>query len=190
MYGGVASTEVSSPSFGGSFGVNVTPDFLIFGELGRSQDVKAPFTAEDLSLVQQGLAAEGIPFTSNIKMAVNYYSGGIKYFVPVSRAFRPYISANGGLAHMSPEVTFTAFGIDVTSAALSSGMNANFHEDTRPMAGLTTGVAITAGHVMFDVGYKYSAIFVASDYLQDPTSPHNHTTINMHQFTGGVGFRF
>ena len=189
MYGGLSNTEVSAPAFGGSFGFSVTPDFQIIGEISRSQDVKAAFTSEDLALLDQGFSSFGVPFTSTVKMAVNYYSGGIKYLLPFG-AVRPYVALTGGFAHMSPETTFTVFGQDVTSELMSAGMNTYFREDTRPMAAVGTGVLFTAGHLVFDAGYKYSAIFISTDYLQDPTSPHSHTTINTHQFTGGIGVRF
>jgi opacity protein-like surface antigen len=45
-------------------------------------------------------------------------------------------------------------------------------------------------HVKVDVGYKYSPIFVKTNYLQAPESPHQHKNVNVHRLQFGLGYTF
>ena len=196
--GGLGATQVNSPFFGASAGFNLTPNLLLTVDVGRMQDVQADFTKEDLaSLDQQVTAIAGIPFTSTIKMPTNYFTGGVRYVLPVRGAIRPYVSGSGGIAHMSPEINFAAMGIDMTGflqsdPELAPYVATPFREETRPMATLGTGVVFTVvRHLTFDIGYKYSGIYLNTDYLQlNGISPHNHDLLNTHRVYTGVGVTF
>jgi opacity protein-like surface antigen len=192
--GGVGATEVTSALFGGSAGFNVTPDLLITVDIGRTEDVLATFTEDDLAAVDQAVLAEGAPSSSStVKMPTNYLTAGIRYLLPISGAFRPYVSAGGGIAHMSPKARFVIAGIDATSAMYEFEVVSNtFREDTRPTASVGGGIAMTvARHLTFDLGYRYSPIFIERDYLQDyEVSPHSHNRIDTHKVYAGVGFAF
>ena len=47
-------------------------------------------------------------------------------------------------------------------------------------------------HLTLDIGYRYSGIFIKTDYQQlpVPVSPHSHTRIDTHRLFAGAGFRF
>lgn len=199
-FGGAASTQVTSPFFGGTVGVNLTPDLQITAEISRAQDVLSKFTKEDLAtLDREGSAEMGVPFASSVKMPTNFYTGGIRYLLPIGGPARPYVAASGGAAHMSPAPSYRLNGIDVTSV-ISTEMTSliDFREETRPMASLAGGVAFTvAKHLAFDLGYRYSTIFIHSDYLQHTAlvrqnidSPTTHTRLDTHRVYAGVGWAF
>jgi opacity protein-like surface antigen len=193
-FGGAASTEVTSPYFGGSFGMNLTRDLQVTLEISRAQDVYADFTKTDLGIVDRQVSATvGLPWTSSVKMPTNFYTGGLRYLLPISGPARPYVAGSGGVAHMSPQTTFTLSGIDVSGAmAEEQVIQTIFREETRPVATLTGGVAFTvARHLTFDLGYRYSRIFINTDYLQDfAASPTSHSGINVHRVFAGAGFTF
>ena len=193
-FGGAASTQVTSPYFGGSLGVNLTQDLQLTFEMSRAQDMLADFTKEDLGIVDREVSAlAGMPWTSSVKMPTNFYTGGLRYLLPVGGPARPYVAASGGVAHMSPKATFTLNGIDVTTPMFEQNLiKTTFREETRPLASLSGGVAFkVAPHLTFDLGYRYSRIFIHTDYLQDyETSPHNHTAIQAHRVFAGVGVTF
>jgi opacity protein-like surface antigen len=196
--GGLSATQVNSPFFGASAGFNLTPDLLLTVDVGRMQDVQADFTKEDLASLDQGMTAGlGFPFTSTIKMPTNYFTGGVRYILPLRSTIRPYVSGSGGIAHMSPEINFAALGLDMTGILQSDPelqpyLATPFREETRPMATVGTGVVFTVvRHLTFDIGYKYSGIFVNKDYMQlNGISPHNHDMINTHRIYTGVGVTF
>lgn len=191
--GGMGSTQVNSPFFGASFGVNVTQNLQVTFDAGRMQDVQAKFTRQDFTLVDQLVTAEtGLASTTTVKMPTNYATAGLRYLAP-TRDIRPYVSISGGVAHMSPQASFVVGPLDVSSLVLQDQVvKTMFREDTRPMASVGGGVALNiARHLTVDVGYKYSAIFIARDYLQDFTSsPHSHNRIDTHRVFTGFGVTF
>jgi hypothetical protein len=97
------------------------------------------------------------------------------------------------MANMRPRPKFMLAGFDVTSLQLEEPMlRSIFRNETRPMAAAGAGVAVELGpHVTFDVGYRYSAILIDRQYLQDyAVSPHSHYRIDVHRTQFGVGFAF
>jgi opacity protein-like surface antigen len=194
-FGGAGSTtEVTAPFFGGSVGVNVTPNLQITGDFGRMQDVLAHFTREDLSLADKSLTSDtNLTSKSTVKMPTNFVSGGIRLRAANNWAVQPYVLAHAGIAHMSPKPTFTLQGLDITSTVMADPYTSGvFREETRPMATFGGGVtAVLMRHVQVDVGYKYSGIFIKSDFAQDyQTSPHKHDRIDTHRVYGGIGLVF
>lgn len=195
-FGGAGlTTEVTAPFFGGSVGLDATRNVQITADFGRIQDVKAKFTAEDLSLGDREMASEGITTSSSVKMPTNFVTAGIRLRAAAERTIRPYVLLHGGIAHMSPKPKFVIEGLDVTSLMMSeseSPVKTAFREDTRPMA--TAGAGVTArlnDHVLVDVGYKYSTIFIKKNFLQDfEASPHAHDRLDTHRVYLGLGLTF
>ena len=193
--GGAGSTQVNAPLFGASVGFDVTDHLQITADVGRMQDVLASFTKTDLALVDQRLQTElGLPAKTTLKMPTNYLTGGMRFLMPSRWHARPYASASAGIAHMSPAPKFVIGGFDLTSDLMKDHnvVSTAFREETRPMASLGGGVTFeVVKHVTFDVGYKYSGIYIKTDYLQDyEVSPHNHKRIDTHRIFAGAGFTF
>jgi opacity protein-like surface antigen len=66
-----------------------------------------------------------------------------------------------------------------------------FRTENRPLAAVGAGVTATvARHIKIDLGYKYSRIFVNTDYLQSPDSPHQHKNVHVHRVQFGLGYVF
>lgn len=191
---GGSATEVTAPFFGGGVGFNVTPNIQITGDFGRMQDVEAPFTLEDLAIVDQSFRDEmGLISTSTIKMPTNYVTGGVRFRFGTSWPVQPYVLAHAGIAHMSPSPNFSVEGTDLTSLVMQAPyVQEAFREETRPMA--TFGAGVTARVVRYlqlDFGYKYSGIFIDENFLQDyEVSPHAHSRIDTHRFYAGFGLAF
>ena len=192
-HGGASVTEATSPLFGGAFGVNLSRHLQITAEVGRMQNVLPTFTRTDLRVAENDAAAEGVRFSATSRMPTVYGMAGIRVLGPGTRYVRPYVLASGGVAHLTPKPTFKIEGLDVTDIGLqeSPELRSTFRNENRPMASVGGGLSITvARHVAFDVGYKYSEIFIKKDYLQDPESPHQHHRIDVHRMYFGVGYAF
>jgi opacity protein-like surface antigen len=66
-----------------------------------------------------------------------------------------------------------------------------FKDETRPLVSFGGGVAVLlAKHLALDVGYRFSYVFITKDYLQDTSSPHQHTGVPVNRFYFGGGFVF
>ena len=190
--GGSTTTEVTSPFFGGAVGFNITRDLFVTGEVGRMQNVYADFTKEDLSAVEQQFATEGVRLTTEFKMPTTYVTGGVRWTVPTTYEAKPYVTAAGGFARLDPKPGFIVEGLDITSVALQDPtMHTAFEKQNRPLMSLGGGVSVqVAKHFTADVGYRFSRIFVNTDFLQDNASPHSHNGFNLHRAYAGAGVRF
>jgi opacity protein-like surface antigen len=191
-FGGAAMSTTNAALFGGGVGVSIGRDVQAFGEFGRMQDVVAGFTSDDLKTAMNEARAEGLTLAAKTTIPTAYALGGLRYLAPTGGIVRPYVSFAGGVAHMMPDPSFVLEGVDVTSVTLQDANMKNiFRTDNRPVAALGAGVATTlAKHVKVDVGYKYSRIFVNTDYLQSPDSPHQHKHVDVHRVQFGVGYAF
>ena len=192
-FGGGTSTEIVSANFGGNVGINVARDLVIFAEVSRTIDLQPKFTREDLALVDAAFAELGVPSSSTVKVPANFYTGGVRYMIPMTRPVRPYIAASGGVAHMSPKPNFSVLGFNLTNDMMSENtVHTSFRENTRPLASLGAGVTVTVvKHLQFDAGYKFSRIFVQTDFLQDYlASPTRHDRIDTHRAYAGLGVAF
>lgn len=200
-FGGAGATQHASPFFGGAVGVDVGDYVQITADVGRIQNAEPRFTHEDLALVQNDAASEGIVASASAKVPTNYYTAGVRLRTSDRWRFRPYAVLHAGVAHMSPKPSFMLEGVDVTSLVMSDlGDDPNdptapkrvFREETRPMATIGAGVttAVT-DHVQVDFGYKLSGIFIRKDFLQDfENSPDSHNRIYTHRFYAGLGLTF
>jgi opacity protein-like surface antigen len=190
--GGSTTTVVTSPFFGGAVGLNVTRDLLVTGEVGRMQNLYADFTRDDLRALEQGFTEQGLPFTANFEMSTVYAMGGVRWVVPTSYTARPYLNASVGIARLDPKPGFIASGVDITSIAMQDPtFKTAFEKQNRPLASFGGGVSVPiAKHFTADVGYRYSRIFLDTNYLQDVASPHSHKGFDVHRVYAGAGFAF
>ena len=192
-FGGPAATAVTSPFFGASAGANVTRNIQLVGEVGRMQDVFATFTRDDLRLAEQDFATtEGAVLAASVKMPTVFATGGVRVLLANNYRVRPYLSAGAGVARLDPKPTFLIEGIDLTSIAMQEpALNTMFDRQIKPMAVVGGGVAVeVVRHFTVHAGYRYSRIFVDTNYLQSPDSPHNHKGFNVHRAYLGAGVAF
>lgn len=192
-FGGAAFTDVSSPLFGGGVGFNLGPAFEITGEVGRMMDVTPTFTNEDLKLSEQGIIGlTGTSFEAKAKVPTTYLTAGARWLLPTNSSIRPYVMGSGGVAWLRPEPSFTFAGTDITSFVLEDdAMKTAFADQTRPLASIGGGVKMTVNrHLVADIAYRYSRIFISQDYLQDTESPTHHSGININRVFAGIGYQF
>ena len=208
--GGLTATTINSSNFGASVGFNLTPDLLVTGDVGRLVDVVPTFTRDDLQALDRMLTEPGYSHLTRFKMPATYVMGGIRYKVPTDTMLRPYVSASAGMARLAPEPKFLVEGIDYTSALLKeiatdplaqAQYDRMFKDTTRPLASVGGGLVLTvARHFTLDVGYRYSRVFVKTDFVQSPsstnnymdlpTSPHQHNRLDVHRVIVGAGYAF
>ena len=190
--GGATVAGVDAPMIGASVGVNVTPNLLITGEVGKMMDMQPRFTRDDLQVLTGQVGATGIPFTASAKVPAYFVTAGGRYTLPSTGLVRPYLLGSAGWVHVIPEPSFMAAGINVTDAVLSDAtLGRAFRKQDRPLASAGGGmlVAVT-DHLAMDFGYKYSRVFINTDYLQLPESPDHHNGINLHRLYAGIGYGF
>lgn len=193
--GGATVAGVDAPMIGASVGVNVTPNLLITGEVGRMQDIQPRFTRDDLQvLTGEGMYVDGVrvPFTASAKVPAYFVTAGGRYTLPSTGLVRPYLLGSAGWVHIIPEPAFSALGVDITDAMLEQPtLGQAFRKSDRPLASVGGGmlVAVT-DHLAMDFGYKFSRVFINTDYLQDPASPDQHNGINLHRLYAGIGYGF
>jgi len=191
-FGGATTTVVTSPFYGAAAGANITRHVQIVGEVGRMEDVFATFTRDDLQILRQGMADEGVSLATGFNMPIAYTTGAVRVLIPTGTKARPFVSMGGGMAWLRPEPTFKVQGIDITDTLLTEPVFAKaFEKQTRPMATLGAGIAVdVVKHFTVQFGYRYSRVFVDKNYLQDTESPHAHNGINLHRGYVGMGFAF
>jgi opacity protein-like surface antigen len=194
--GGAAITEVNSATYGGGVGINLTRNLQITGEVVRMQDILASFTRDDLRLLEQMILEEGgVSSSVTTKTRATYAMGGVRFVMPGNAPVTPYVTGTAGVAHLAPTLNKVLIeGIDFTSMVMQEpGVSDALRHDTRPVVGVGGGLTATVyRHFRVDVGYQYSRIFIAKDYLQAEAdlSTHQHTGINVHRVQVGVGYAF
>jgi opacity protein-like surface antigen len=190
---GATFTVINSPLWAGSGGVNLGQNVQITGEVGRMQNLESNFMRDDLQAIEAAaLLEEGVPVTAKADVRSFYATGGVRVLFLSSGNIRPYAAGSAGVAHLMPKPVFAALGIDVTSALLQEpDIQKVFATMNRPLASVGGGISFTpTRHLLLDVGYKYSRIFIPTTYLQIPTSPHQHDGINVHRLYAGAGYLF
>ncbi|MGE5244215.1 MAG: outer membrane beta-barrel protein [Betaproteobacteria bacterium] len=188
-FGGATFTEVNSGLFGAAVGVNLGRNVQVFGEIARMQDIQADFSRADLTALED---ATGGALAVSARVPAFYGVGGVRVLMPATRNLRPYVLGSAGVAHVMPEPSFVVQGVDVTSTVMQEQVfQTSFKTANRPIASAGAGVSVeVVRHVVLDVGYKYSRIFIQQDYLQDPASPTKHNGVNVHRVYVGAGYSF
>lgn len=197
-FGGASFTDVSSPFFGATVGVNIGSDFQVTGEVGHMMDVTAPFTNEDINAVETALNLNGMNTAFSTKVPTTYVTGGGRWLVPTNSATRPYVMGSAGVALLrpEPELSLTYLGVDLAPYfRKEQAFTTAFADENRPLISVGGGVKVDVGrHIVVDVAYRYSRIFIQEEYLQFPealnSSPTQHSGININRVYAGFGYQF
>ena len=184
------ASSATSGDVGIDVGREVAPHLIVFGSVGRLQNV-------DPSLAQPGVdaavAALGASNTSVIRMArtpATYFIGGARYSVPTHYMVTPYVDAGAGVARVTPNGRFEfssgtslgsatdVAGQDVTSDVTTSGLFTQPASQTVGVMRFGGGVQIPIGRsIVGDVGYNV--------YRLNTTSP-----VTAQNVTFGIAVRF
>ena len=173
--------NVTSQSFGAELGFTVAPKVQVFVEAGFVRDTaasdlgaSAQIIAGFLSQTQTGVAFSG-------KQPVGFGAGGIRYLIPASARFEPYVLAGVGVARVTKEVSFSVAGSDVTGTLPQYGVVLGTDlsgSESAAMMTLGVGVAWPWQRLVVDLQYRYGRVFASEQGL------------NVNRAGVGIGFRF
>jgi opacity protein-like surface antigen len=175
--------NVTSQSFGGEVGFNLTPTIQVFGEGGHVGDAATAAIGTAAQLIAGYLStAQPQPVDYSVKQPVTFGAAGIRYLFPTtSPAVTPYVLAGGGAAAVKSDVKFTIAGSEVTNnlgdygVVLGSDLSGSV---TKAMLVVGGGVQWAAWRQMIvDLQYRYNRVFT------DPG-------MNINRAGVGIGFRF
>ena len=174
-FGGLSFNSVASdsltPSVGGTFTFNVTPEIEIIGEAGHLDNVLPTLSNAAFSAVDLGL-----------RLSAFYGEGGVRLVMAPGGSVTPYVEGTAGVARLG--INMDRFG-SIGNAAATLALQ--FVDRTTPTVGAGGGVLLRGGPVVFDLGYRYKHLF-ANDILRIGLGfgQQFHT----HQARVGFGIRF
>ncbi len=192
--GGFTTTsETTSGDYLIEGGWRIAPNLMVFGNFGQFHNLQ-PSDAQPAVDTTTGLLSTslGLTVTGTARVPAVYSVGGLRYQIPMSSRFTPYVLGGVGFAHLSPTAEFTfasgtgtlpdgstpTAGANVTAALVSAGDFTAPVSSTAFMYTLGGGVEVpVAAHWAADVGYRFSRI-----EADDP--------LNAQGLTFGFGYRF
>jgi opacity protein-like surface antigen len=188
--GGVAvSSDTTSGDVALEAGVRIAPNLFVFGNLGQFHNLQPSQLQPTVDNTDVMLSASGISVNGTARVPAFHAVGGLRYAIPTSKGFSPYVLGGIGFARLSPTATFTyssgtltgftpTAGDDVTSQLVSLGDFTQPAASTAFMFTLGGGVDVpVAPHLMIDVGYRVSRIQA-------------DTPVNASSIVAGFGYRF
>jgi opacity protein-like surface antigen len=119
---------------------------------------------------------------------VNFIDVGVRYRVPMTGMWHPYVAFGVGVAKVKPEVTFGVGGADVTGrledfgVQLGSDLTDSLNK-TFIMAGFGTTVRF-ASRYFADISYRYGHILAKTSVIE------NDVAIKTQRVQAGIGIRF
>jgi opacity protein-like surface antigen len=192
--GGFATTsETTTGDYLIEGGWRIAPNLMVFGNFGQYHNLQ-PSDAQPAVDTTTGLLSTslGLTVTGTARVPAVYSVGGLRYQIPMSSHFTPYVLGGVGFAHLSPTADFTfasgtgtlpdgstpTTGANVTAALVSAGDFTAPPSSTAFMYTLGGGVQVpVAAHWAADIGYRFSRI-----EAEDP--------LNAQGLTFGFGYRF
>jgi len=183
---GATLGQTTGAVFGAEGGWSLNPSWDLFVEAGRMSNAKTEKTDVAASTISQYLAGlTGGATTFDAKVRVPYVDVGARYKLPMRARFplQPYVGVGIGAAKVSPNVTFTVNGTNVTARLLDT-FGVQLGSDlsgSQTKAFLTVGLgtqfrplASRLGHV----SYRYGRVFLPDQEL------------NTNRVQVGIGVRF
>jgi opacity protein-like surface antigen len=168
----------SDVSLGAEGGFPISEGFDVFVEGGRMRNVATSDLDAAAAIVGQFIAGAG-----TAKQSVNFFDAGVRYVIPTTGQFEPYVSFGVGTAQVSRSATFTVSGTDVTSQLLDRfGVRLGgdlLEDETKALVTFGVGTHFNVGkNLIGDVGYRFARIFLAEQPL------------NTNRLQFGIGVRF
>jgi opacity protein-like surface antigen len=176
------SGNVTTQAFGGEFGLTVLPNIQLFAEGERVNNVATATLGASAKAIAGYLALTQANVAYSVQEPVTIFAVGVKFVVPTSGNWRPYVMAGGGVARVAQNVVFTVGGTDVTNnlapygVVLGSDLSGSF---TKPVLALGGGIAWLVGdRFLVDLQYRYGRIYAPGQ------------GINVSRIGLGLGLRF
>lgn len=180
---GAVSGPPAEPVFAVEYGESLHPDVQAYATLSYFDNVMPRSLRNDvLALATELSGLTDVPWSlTGRDRAVTFAAGG-KYLIG-HRRVRPYVGAGAGIINLKRTITEARIG-DVTTAVFNDfdigqiDLSLEAAGVTRPLGEVAVGVGIVAGRTYVDVGYRYRRAFGLA------------TTLDLSQFTAGVGYSF
>ncbi len=152
--------------------------FDVFAEGGRMRNIRT----SDLDAAA-AVVAQFIGGTAVTKQSVGYFDVGVRYLIPTTGQFDPYVLVGVGAAKVSRSATFAVGGTDVTGQLLDRfGVQLGgdlLEDETKTLLTFGLGAHFKVSKNLFgDVSYRFGRIFLTDQGL----------STNRLQF--GIGARF
>jgi opacity protein-like surface antigen len=190
--GGIAkSPGTTSGDAMAEVGVRIAPHLLVFGDVGRFQNLQPSDVQPSIATATAQLSSsEGLNVTGTGTVPAWYSVGGLRFEIPTPGRVLPYVFGGAGFARLMPTAQFImssgtlpdgsspAIGTDVTNQIETSGAFTVPAATTAFMYSLGGGIEVpVARHWAVDAGYRYSRV-------------NADTPANVQGATFGVGYRF
>lgn len=160
---------LSNSSFGGTLGLDLTPNIQVIGEVGRMSNV-LPSTLQTI--------IEFAPV--DFRMSAWYGQGGVRLSAGSGLRVQPYVETIAGMARLRTSMS----GLGAADPFVNAGLA--FLTTTRPLASVGGGIVFQRGAVMVDAGYRFNRIF-ANESITGAVAGGD---IDGHQLRAGLGVRF
>ena len=161
--------NVTSQSFGGEVGATVLEGIQIFVDAGHVRDT-APSSLGSGAQAMAGFVSQtnsGVSFRA--KQPVSFGIAGVRYVIPTSSQFEPYVMVGGGIARVTKDVSFTVAGTDVTNSLTQYGVVLGSDlagTETKGMASVGLGVAWPVlQRFVVDLQYRYGRVLTSGKGL-------------------------
>ena len=176
-------------------GVRVAPHLMVFGNLGRFQDLHGDLQPTLDAAVASLATDQGLDVASTGTIPAWYGSAGLRASIPLHGPVEPYVLGGFGFARLNPTAQFVftsgpmpdgstpSEGADVTSAIESTGVFTQPVASTSSMFTTGAGAQVLFGaHWTFDAGYRFYRIAANADL--------DSTPLKSNGVTFGAGYRF
>ena len=180
---GPTFTHKTGALFGVEFGwpLNLSWDVVVEG--GRMLNADTSDLHAAASIITDYLASTEGSAGFKARQPATYIDGGLRYKVPATGRFLPYVGLNIGVARVTRKVTFIVNDNDVTTQLLDNfgvqlGTDLAGHE-TKPLIMFGLGAQFNIRWALLgDVSYRYAHVFLSPSGL------------NTNRLQFGVGKRF
>lgn len=174
---GAMSQRTSGFVFEGQMSVRVASWLELTAEGGQLSDVMSPSSRTVIDATAAALSEiAGQAVVVDARAPAKFGMAGARFVSNASRMFKPYVSATGGMAFVTPRVRFVNNGQEITAIA-----GTTFQDKTNSvMIGVATGVYIPVGKfAALDLGYRTLRGF-----------DHGSSSFSQNQAIFGIGTRF
>lgn len=170
----------SAAFVGGEFGFRLTLGLDLFLEVSHMGNVGTTDLDNRAAIIANHLGG-----TAATAFKVNEFAAGVRYRIPVTGQFQPYVLGAVGVANVTTDVAFTVNGVTIdpsSTVQLGSDLSGTLN---KTIVVLGFGVNVPFKTRFFgDLGYRYGQILSKTDNFETDTS------IPTQRVVLGVGIRF
>jgi opacity protein-like surface antigen len=168
---------------GAEGGWPLNPSWDLAFEAGRMWNTATSDLDDSAAIISQFLSRSAASAGFEAKQPATYFDGGLRYKIPATGRFLPYVGLGFGVARVTRDVSFIVNGNDVTDRLLDDfGVQLGSDlagSETKALMTLGLGAQFTLrGSLLGDVSYRFGRVFLSGKGL------------NTNRLQFGVGKRF